>query len=414
MSSTIIQNLLQRRGFHFDGHRFRRRFVRVVFSRLFRSAEAGLVEAGELDANGIHRILAVRPNHRLGNIVLLTPLIVELERTFPGAEIDILVAGDIGYDIFVSYFSIRRVHALPHYVWRFPLRVLKAILSLRRAHYDLAIDPCADSNSSRLLLACVRPRLTLGAPLPTSEAYQSWARLLFSAPRHLATFPVFLLRHAMRPARQVDESHYPPLDIRLTYAERRAGWNQLDALLRRPKFKQRPYTIGIFANASGAKCFDEEWWLRFLRPLIDEHPESMIVEFVPADGHSRLGGHFPTHYSSCPRKLASVIANLNCFISGDCGVMHLASASGTPTLGLFSVTDSSMYEPYGHCNLALDTSGKMPEQVARSAARFIRAACRTPFDERRSDSATLRSALVIADVDIRRRCTQSPTIYNAD
>jgi len=34
------------------------------------------------------RVLVCRPNGRLGNTLLLTPLLQELERVFPGAEID--------------------------------------------------------------------------------------------------------------------------------------------------------------------------------------------------------------------------------------------------------------------------------------------------------------------------------------
>ncbi|MGH8183805.1 MAG: hypothetical protein ACREPH_09105, partial [Rhodanobacteraceae bacterium] len=54
-----------------------------------------------------------------------------------------------------------------------------------------------------------------------------------------------------------------------------------------------------------------------------------------------------------------------------CGVMHLASASGAPTLGLFSVTEALKYAPYGHGSLALDTRGKSPEDIVQAAGALI-------------------------------------------
>ncbi|MDE2497373.1 MAG: hypothetical protein KGK35_06045, partial [Xanthomonadaceae bacterium] len=52
-------------------------------------------------------------------------------------------------------------------------------------------------------------------------------------------------------------------------------------------------------------------------------------------------------------------------------VMHLASASGTPTIGLFSVTDVSKYEPCGRGSRALVTNGKTPEEIARLASAHM-------------------------------------------
>ena len=36
----------------------------------------------------VKRILICRPNHRLGNLLLLSPLVQELESTLPNSEID--------------------------------------------------------------------------------------------------------------------------------------------------------------------------------------------------------------------------------------------------------------------------------------------------------------------------------------
>ena len=40
-------------------------------------------EMPALDKDKVKRVLICRPNHRLGNMLLITPLVQEVERTFP-------------------------------------------------------------------------------------------------------------------------------------------------------------------------------------------------------------------------------------------------------------------------------------------------------------------------------------------
>jgi len=59
-------------------------------------------------------------------------------------------------------------------------------------------------------------------------------------------------------------------------------------------------------------------------------------------------------------------------ISADCGVMHLAVASGTPTIGMFSITDAKIYGPYGSHNAHLVTQGMTPQEAAKRAVYLYR------------------------------------------
>ncbi len=359
-----MQNFLKILITRLNSRQFRRGVISALLRPWLRCADAALLEPGQLIAASVHRILILRPNHRLGNILLLTPLLAEIERHFPGAEIDVLAGNEAGPALFENFFSIRRVYTFPHFVIRHLIATVGIIFALRRAHYDLIIDPSQGSHSNRLLLGWIKPRSALGYPASTSAACAKWAQRLFLAPRHAATLPIFLLRHSLASSGKVDEQNFPPLQIRLTRSEKRAGQAVLNALLPWHSRVNRPVRIGIFANATGSKRFDKQWWLRLLRPLIDSHPDYAFVEFVAADGLSRLDDHFPTYYSSNPRKLAAVLSALSFFVSADCGIMHLACASGAPTLGLFCVTDLAMYGPYGGCNQSLETGGRTPEQIA--------------------------------------------------
>ena len=342
-----------------------------MFRNVFRSTDALLLKPGELATKAIFRILVLRPNHRLGNVLMLTPLVSELERTFPGAEIDVLVAGTAGRDVFSTFASVRRVHAFPHYALRHLIHVLQTIVELRGFRYDLIVDPCADSNSNRLLTTWLKTRFALGIPVRLSAAYTHWSKVMDSAPAHMAMLPVYMLRHALASSPEVDGKEYPHLDIRLTKPEQAAGRHVLNTLLGWRNKPSHQITIGIFANATGTKRFDECWWLQFISTLVGQRKEFAIVEIVAADARSRLDASFPAYYSSDARKLAALISNLDCFISADCGVMHLACASGARTIGLFSVTDAAKYEPYGGDNCSFETAGKDASDVARSILAIV-------------------------------------------
>ena len=71
---------------------------------------------------------------------------------------------------------------------------------------------------------------------------------------------------------------------------------------------------------------------------------------------SQIGFKAPSFYSKDIREIASVIANTELFIGADSGIMHLASSSQTPTVGLFSRSNNNKYEPYNNNSVAINTN----------------------------------------------------------
>ncbi len=346
---------------HTKGRRadaLRHRAVALVFGRLFAAADRQLCEPGQLPARGIHRVLICRPNHRLGNAVLISPLLAEIEALYPGAEIDLVSGGEAARMLFTRRFQVRQVFCLPRKVARHVWQTIALLWRLRHNSYDLAIDACNGSQSGRLLLGIVKARFKLGFPDERANGASRWHGL--SWPEHLAHRSVFLLRAAY--AGKV-ERPYEMLNLRLSGDERQQARNALTAILGGTQRPGRPI-VGIFANATGAKRYDEAWWKEFTDALLISRPDVLIVDVVAEHGQTQLAGDFASYYTHDLRRMASMIANMDGFISADCGVMHLAVASGTPTVGLFSVTSSSKYRPYGRNNTAIDTDGMSASQVA--------------------------------------------------
>jgi len=68
---------------------------------------------GEIDISDIKKVLIIRPNHRLGNQLLLTPLVQEVIQMFPGCEIDLFVKGGVAHPVFENYKEINNIIKLP-------------------------------------------------------------------------------------------------------------------------------------------------------------------------------------------------------------------------------------------------------------------------------------------------------------
>jgi heptosyltransferase III len=349
------------------GDALRHRAITLLFGRLFAAVDRQLCEPGQLPTRGIHRVLVCRPNHRLGNAVLISPLLAELEALYPGAEIDLIGGGEAARMLFVTRFQVRQVFCLPRRIARHVWQTISLLRQLRRNSYDLAIDACQGSQSGRLLLGVVKARFKLGFPDTRTRAGSLWHSL--SWPDHLAHRSVFLLRTAYA---QKVERPCEMLNLRLSDDERQQAGKALAAVLgaTRQHMSGQP-VIGIFANATGAKRYGETWWKEFVDALLASQPNVQIVDVVAEHGRAQLGGEFASYYTRDLRRLASMIANMDGFISADCGVMHLAVASGTPTIGLFSVSSSTKYRPYGRSNTAIDTGGMSAAEVAGKVAEWL-------------------------------------------
>src|ERR1700733_12409442 len=156
---------------------FRRRLIARCFGRLFGTVNRGICEPGQLPARGIHRVLICRPNHRLGNAILISPLLAEVEALYPGAEIDLVTGGSAAQNVFTNRFQIRQIFSLPQKIARHVFFTIGLLRQLRRNSYDLAIDACDGSQSGRLLLAMVKARYKLGLPKMSRSGVSAWSHL---------------------------------------------------------------------------------------------------------------------------------------------------------------------------------------------------------------------------------------------
>jgi heptosyltransferase III len=321
--------------------------------------------AKHIGRGGIYRILVCRPNHRLGNAILLTPLVAELEHLYKGAEIDLVVEGDASAEIFSSFFSVNRIHCLPRHGFKHPLAFLAMLLDIRKTDYDLIVDPCLGSGFSRALTRILRGRRKIGFTDRPANCGLTHPVPLSAAPRHMAKRAISLVRR-VTPLEGHDSTEFPSLDIRLTEMERAHGKSVIGSLLASSQQAGSNAVIGIFANATGAKCYPKAWWTELIAALKAQNPCCSIIEIIPMHGRSMLDSQWPGYYSTNIRRMGAVMSAVDLMISADCGVMHLAVASKVATVGMFCVTDEAVYGPYGSRSSPLLTQGKSASETARS------------------------------------------------
>jgi ADP-heptose:LPS heptosyltransferase len=348
--------------------RSHRSYVAACCRRLLVTTARQLCLPGQLPCCGIHRILVCCPGQRLENALLIGPLLAEIEALYPCAQIDIVGGGNACAQLFAGRFRVRRTYSLLRMVTRHPWATTKLLRQLRRDTYDLAVDPGIDPQSGQLLLALAKARFKLGYPNDRGPAAAAWHEL--HPPEHLAQRGVFLLRAAY--AGKVSRP-CPLFSLQLSNVEMSRAREALEAIVGGTESSCRPrMVIGIFTDPTGANRYRSDWWEQFIDKLVAELPDVCVVDLVVEHGESPLDGRLTCYCTRDPRQLAAMISCLDAFIGNHCGVMHLAAATGTPTMGFFSTTSRAKCGPYGHQHESIETGNLCAADVATIAADWLK------------------------------------------
>jgi heptosyltransferase-3 len=308
-----------------------------------------------IDKDAIKTVLISRPNHRLGNQLLITPLVQEVTDTFPNCKIDLFVKGNIAPIIFENYGNIGSIIKLPKKHFNDLLPYTKGWLALKNKQYDLVINVDKNSSSGRLSTKFAKSNYKFFGDEETEF------ELKYPDHKHIAKSPVYGLRsYLSKLGIQNKENPVPPLDIKLSPPEIAAAKLELEKLIDKDK-----KTICLFTFATGDKCYSETWWNAFYERLKKDYNNYNIIELLPVENVSQIAFKAPSFYSKDIRQIASFIANTDIFIGADSGMMHLASASKTPTVGLFSVTVIEKYAPYGNNSVAVDTNSTSTDDMIK-------------------------------------------------
>lgn len=299
---------------------------------------------GDFDANNkIKKILIVRSNHRLGNLLLTTPLVQEIVSKFPNCEIDLLAKGNLAPIIFCNYHNVKNYILLPRKPFKEPIKYFRVWYSVRKKTYDLTINAVEKSSSGKLLTKFSRSRYKIFGEEKNNKKGEKDYSL------HMAKSPIYHLRNLFNGGFILED--VPNLNLKLTEIEILNGHIILNSLTNNSK-----KTICIFTYATGNKRYPKDWWIKFYNMLKSNFGNYNIIEILPIENISQIDFKAISYYSKDIREIASVIANTELFIGADSGIMHLATSTGTTTVGLFSVTKECKYSPYGNGSKSINTN----------------------------------------------------------
>lgn len=315
-------------------------------------------DGDRIDLSGINRVLVCRPNHRLGNQLLITPLLAEISRLLPDARTDLFVKGRAGFELFKTYAVVDRIIALPRKPLRNIFSYVAGWLKIFFRRYDVVINAVHSSSSGRIAAHLANARIRLLGEIDPIN------RLRLADCRHMAKYPVYSLRSFLDPAGRTIE--VSPLDIRLTDKEWLQGKQRLLDLVQNDK-----PTLAIYTYATGVKRYDATWWNEFYQGLLERLSSCNIVEILPVENVSQIGFAAPSYYSKDLRDIAALISHVHLFIGADSGMMHLASAAKTKVIGLFKADNMDIYAPYSNGSMGVDTRKVgLPELIEIVAKQF--------------------------------------------
>lgn len=275
----------------------------------------------------------------MGDIILTTPLLAALRGRFPEAEIGYL-AEEPYIRLLEGHPHVDRLYALRRGDDRGQLRLLR---ELRRRRWDVAIDLFGNPRSALVLyMSGARWRIGgdfRGRGLLYTHRMPDPGRRMSAVAFHLRYLEPLGIP-AGRPA---------PTRIALAASEQESARAWLRA---RGYDLERPI-IGVHPGATWpAKRWFPERFSELAGRLIGELNQQVLFTMGPGEETLLERVIRPLREKvAMPevlplRQLAALLAQLQVFVSNDCGPLHLAPAVGTRVVGIFGPGEPDIWFPY--------------------------------------------------------------------
>jgi ADP-heptose:LPS heptosyltransferase len=331
--------------------------INSLLSRLFPDR----VTFDPIPSENIQRILIIRINYRIGNLLFLTPLLRALNTRFPNTPIDILIGAAYPAPLLKEFDTVENVFDFPRELLKNPLKAFRYARQLRSTHYDVVINLNNGSASDRLATLAADGTYKLGF---TSE--YNWLPLthVVDAPptrTHEALKPLYLMK-----AFGNQPTDYPQhMDISLSDEEKREGAKSLQNRLEQQGLSgSHTRRIAIFRDARRSKKIDDAWWSAWHIQMKNLNPQAIFIDILSPDIPEKLNDDFYTLSEPNLRILGTMLSQLDIFVCGDTGPMHLAGASGVPTMALFKASAPTLYGTLGQNDRSIEIAHLTPEATA--------------------------------------------------
>ncbi len=319
----------------------------------------------KIDKANINKIFVVRINYRIGNMLFTTPIIQQLQREFPQAEIDVMVGASFTKGLFSGFENVKNVYDFPRKLLKQPLRALRYIRQLRSKEYDIVFNINGGSTSDRIATFLARAQYKVAFCseenfTPVNRCVQREDHQIM----HEALKPLELMKIL-----DVQPDYTLKLSIALSEEELKWGKEELLKLTEGQKGRK----VGIFRNARYDKKLSDDFWKELIQKLQKQSSEALVfIDILSPDIPVRLTPDILEYAQKDLRRLAAFMASLDAFVCGDTGPMHLASASGVPTIALFKTTAPDLYGTLKESDYSLVMKDKTTGEIAQEITEHIK------------------------------------------
>ena len=335
-----------------------------LFSKFARSAGQEDLNQKGVDFCRIRKILVVRQDDRIGNLILTTPLLSALRRFFPQAQIWYL-ASKTFHTLFSKSRLVDRILVArkKQYIF-YPLSLVFFIRKIRKQKFDLALDASDENNFSlnnSFLVLLSGARLRMGYKKPKSDLFLNLEVSPSPIRKHASEMHLDLLRHL------VGDFQSNGLKIEVD-PEKKAV---VEKYLQEKGVGAGDFLVGMHIGGRLRKRWPVENFQKMADWITDSFRMNLQDEFFGAkvifiwgpeekkaiqNIHTERKDQIVSELFGLP-VLTALIDRCNLFISPDTGAMHLAVATGTPTLALFLDSDPIKFGPKGKMHRTLLASG---------------------------------------------------------
>jgi heptosyltransferase-3 len=316
----------------------------------------------DLRGQDLKRILLVRANFRMGNVILTLPAIAAFRRNFPQARID-YAGSPMSRVLFQNqpldghYETPRR---FPRALWQF----VSLIRRLRASRYDLALDvSCSQSALASLMIGLSGARIRAGCAGKWDALYNLRIDRL-AEPNKYRKLTKLLTALGLDAIDEVGRLEFSASEV-----------SEGHAALARAVGKVSGPIVGVFTG--GRKLRGKRWPLEnFVEVVVGLAGRGFrVVTFLgpeEADIADKIKGALGPGAilvaEPSVRKFASMVSQLDLFICCDSGPMHLACAVGVRVLAIFRDRDLYRWSPPASVARTVSSAAPVSAGAVLSAA----------------------------------------------
>ncbi len=312
------------------------------------------LEREDVDLSRVKKILVVRQDDRIGNLILTTPLLLALRRFFPQAQVWYL-ASKTFHTLFSKSSLVDEILVARKRQYIFhPLSLVNFIRKIRKQRFDLAIDASDENNFSlnnSFLVYLSGARLRMGYQKPESNVFLNLEVPPSPVNKHASEMHLDLLRYLV--------GDFPSDGIKIEVDPDKKSL--VNEYLRGKGVERDDFVVGMHVGGRGTKRWQVEKFQQLADWITDTFDAKVIFVWGPEERstvqkiNAKSRNQIVSKLFDLP-SLSALIERCNLFISPDTGAMHLSVAVGTPTLALFLDSDPVKFGPQGKMHRMVEAS----------------------------------------------------------